>query len=155
MNVPPICLTGTRWLIVPLAGLVVLGAEPMSATAQEEADCEDWAVPARRARAENPIEEADADLEEARDLFLEECSDCHGETGQNDGRGAEEADMTCAPLLTDSELLERTDGELFWKIREGRESMPNTLDTLRDQDRWLLVHYLRSLVSNETSPPLN
>jgi len=30
--------------------------------------------------------------------------------------------------------------------------MPNTLDTLRDQDRWLLVHYLRSLLAGETPP---
>ena len=152
MNTLRPCLSGTRWMALPLTALAVLLAEPMLATAQDVADCEEWTVPARRARAENPIEAADADLEEAQELFLDECSECHGETGQNDGPGAADADMTCALLLRDSELLEQTDGELFWKIREGRESMPNTLDTLRDQDRWLLVHYLRSLVAGETPP---
>jgi len=152
MNTSRPCLNGTRWMIVPLAALVVFLAEPMPASAQDVADCEEWTVPARRARAENPIDAGDADLEEAMDLFLDECSECHGETGQNDGPGAADADMTCAPLLTDPVLLERTDGELFWKIREGLESMPNTLDTLRDQDRWLLVHYLRSLLAGETPP---
>jgi mono/diheme cytochrome c family protein len=128
-----------------LAGLAVLMAGPTPATAQS-ATCDAWTVPDRRARAANPISADEADLERGREIFRRECASCHGETGRNDGPDAETTDMSCARPLTDPALLERTDGELFWMIREGRDSMPNTLDVLRDQDRWLLVRYVRTLV---------
>jgi mono/diheme cytochrome c family protein len=138
-----------RWLCATsLAALVLILAVPLPAAAQVAAsDCERWTVPERRARAANPIPADRADLTRAREIYVRECASCHGETGKNDGTETQNTDMSCARLLTDPELLTLTDGELFWKVREGRESMPNTLDVLRDQDRWLLVHYLRSLVA--------
>jgi mono/diheme cytochrome c family protein len=133
------------WLFVSLAtvALVVAGA---GEAAGQTAACTEWTVPERRVRAANPLSLEQTDLRRAREIFLRECSSCHGETGQNDGPDTSKTDMTCAPPLSDPALLARSDGELFWKIREGRESMPNTRDVLRDQDRWVLVNYLRTLM---------
>ena len=37
-----------------------------------------------------------------------------------------------------------TDGELFWKITNGRGPMPSRKH-LPETDRWSVVHYIRSL----------
>jgi hypothetical protein len=42
----------------------------------------------------------------------------------------------------------QTDGELFWKISEGRGAMP-TWKSLPEKDRWSLVRYIGSLATKE------
>jgi mono/diheme cytochrome c family protein len=145
--------TPRRVPIGRLAVLVLALAAPLPAAAQAAAACEAWTVPERRARATNPIPADRADLARAREIYRRECASCHGDTGQNDGSESATTDMSCARRLTDPALSSLSEGELFWKIREGRESMPNTVDVLRDQDRWLLVHYIRSLMARTARSP--
>ena len=40
-----------------------------------------------------------------------------------------------------------TDGEIFWKISEGRAPMPGFKKQLSEEDRWQLVHYLRAFAA--------
>ena len=37
-----------------------------------------------------------------------------------------------------------TDGEIFWKITEGRRPMPGFKNQLSDEQRWQLVNLLRT-----------
>jgi mono/diheme cytochrome c family protein len=43
-------------------------------------------------------------------------------------------------------MKKATDGELFWKITEGRPPMPSYEHQLSETQRWQLVNYLRELV---------
>ena len=43
-----------------------------------------------------------------------------------------------------AKLAKETDGELFWKISNGRGPMP-PWKHLPDQERWELVNYIRTL----------
>ena len=45
---------------------------------------------------------------------------------------------------TSAKLAKETDGELFWKISNGRGPMP-PWKHLPDQERWELVNYIRTL----------
>ena len=45
---------------------------------------------------------------------------------------------------TSSKVAAETDGELFWKISNGRGAMPPWKHLPEDQ-RWSLVNYIRSL----------
>ena len=38
-----------------------------------------------------------------------------------------------------------TDGEIFWKLTVGRNRMPPFDKTLSEEERWAIVHYVRSL----------
>lgn len=144
--------TGNRWWCVggalgtPLLALVLVLASPAPAAGQSP-DCEDWTAPERRARRENPVSVNEKVLARGKELYLRECASCHGATGQNDGAGSKDTDMSCSVKHTDAALLARSDGELFWLIAEGRGSMPNTKDVMRDEERWMLVHYLRALAA--------
>jgi len=37
-----------------------------------------------------------------------------------------------------------TDGELFWKITAGRKPMPSFETKLSEDERWMLVDYIRT-----------
>ena len=44
------------------------------------------------------------------------------------------------------EFQSQTDGELFYKTTEGRDEMPSFKKTIKDdEDRWLIVNYMRTL----------
>jgi mono/diheme cytochrome c family protein len=44
-----------------------------------------------------------------------------------------------------------TDGEIFWKISNGRGPMP-AWGQIPEKDRWGLVDYIRTLAVNKPAP---
>ena len=72
------------------------------------------------------------------------CVSCHGAGGKGDGPAAaalnpKPADWTSAKVQSES------DGELFWKISNGRGPMP-PWKHLSEKDRWDLIAHVRSLM---------
>jgi mono/diheme cytochrome c family protein len=45
-------------------------------------------------------------------------------------------------------VQDQADGELFWKISEGRGAMVGWKLIISEEDRWHLVNYIRTLKSN-------
>jgi mono/diheme cytochrome c family protein len=136
-------MTGGRWLSLLIVGtaLVVADAAPLAAQARDAAP---WVAPARRAQRANPLDATPQIIAQGRELYMLECASCHGATGNNDGEKApRELKGTRKPA--DPSLREETDGALFWKIGEGRGSMPSTWDVLSDRERWAIVIFLRTL----------
>ena len=69
---------------------------------------------------------------------------CHGAAGKGDGPGG--AALEKRP--TDFGARVRagaTDGELFWKISEGRSPMLSWKGSLTETQRWELVDYIKTL----------
>jgi len=89
-----------------------------------------------RARANPYAGRADA-IAAGRNLFLNNCAECHGENAQ--GKGGR-------PNLTSARLRIATDGEVAWLIKNGNlyKGMPSW-GGLPEQERWQIVAYLRSL----------
>lgn len=127
-----------------LALAALLTAVP-SAPAQERGE---WVVPERRARRVNPVPPSAEAAARGREIYRKECASCHGNTGRGDGPKAAELDTKIGDLAS-TRTQAQTDGSLFWKITEGRGDMPNTRTTLTDEQRWMLVHYLRTLALKE------
>lgn len=113
----------------------------MSAAAGESP----WRAPAEERARENPVAKAEGVREGERTYDLN-CRLCHGPAGKGDGPGA--AALHPKPRdLTDTTVQGQTDGELFWKISEGRGAMPPWLQ-LPENVRWSLVHYLRAIANS-------
>ncbi len=106
----------------------------------------EWKAPASVQATKNPVDKATGvRLGEA--LFRENCVICHGKAGKGDGEAA--AAMKPRPRsLVNKAVQAQTDGELFWKISEGREAMPGW-KSISEKDRWSLVHYLRALAQKK------
>jgi len=108
------------------------------------ADEREWKAPLREARRRNPVTANEQSLDAGKRAYTKECLSCHGKTGKGDGPGA--ADLKLPPSdLSDSSLWTQSDGELFWKITEGRKPMPTFAKLLSDDQRWHVVNYIRTL----------
>jgi len=104
---------------------------------------EGWKAPAEVARLSAPVANDSKNIAAGRALYLDRCADCHGKNGKGHGPGA--ADLEKSPTnFTDGKCLQQSDGELFWKISEGRRPMPSYRKKLSDEERWKLVFYLRT-----------
>ena len=103
-----------------------------------------WVVPEEYKNLKNPLSVSQSNLHAARDIYFDECVQCHGERGQGDGPQA----RSHYPLpadLTDPKLLRNvTDGEVFYEISQGRRPMPSFKNRLTQNQRWQLVLLVRS-----------
>lgn len=120
-------------------------------TVPAAAHAKKWLAPAAaRARA-NPVASSPEVVARGRALYTEHCESCHGPKGRGDGPDAKPGHD--APHdLSDAALQARlTDGEMLWKLSEGRSDgghvvMPGfSEDIPSEHDRWSVVHYVRSL----------
>jgi mono/diheme cytochrome c family protein len=146
-------MTRLSWMTLGIAALALITVDAAPLVAQAGA-AKPWVAPARRAQRANPLEATPQIIAQGRALYMRECAACHGATGNNDGETApRELRGTRKPA--DPSLRAETDGALFWKIGEGRSSMPSTWDVLSDRDRWAIVIFLRTLApeSGAATPP--
>ena len=107
---------------------------------------ESWPAPAEAKKLKNPVAPTPDNLATARGIWMDKCANCHGDKGAGDGPEAMMYDPA-PPALNDAHMMgEMTDGEIFWKIGEGRKPMPSFKKQLTDEQRWQVVNFLRTLV---------
>ncbi|MBI3825362.1 MAG: cytochrome c [Candidatus Rokubacteria bacterium] len=107
----------------------------------------DWKAPADAKATKNPLADKKTDkalLAEAKKLVETNCVTCHGADGKGTGPAASALPPPKPADWTSAKVKAETDGELFWKIANGRGAMP-PWKHLPDNDRWKLVDYIRSL----------
>ena len=126
-----------RSLIAGFAGLSLVAAGAAGVWAQGE-----WKAPASEKGKPNP-EKGPAAVAAGKKSAETNCITCHGPGGKGDGVAA--AALTPKPAdWTSSRVQSETDGELFWKISNGRGAMP-PWKHLPDKERWSLIAFIRSL----------
>ena len=114
---------------------LVAGAALTSAWAQGE-----WKAPADAKATKNPVK----GVGNAKKNIETNCVTCHGAGGKGDGAAAAALPPPKPADWTSSKVAAETDGELFWKISNGRGAMP-PWKHLPDKDRWEIVNYIRTL----------
>lgn len=103
-----------------------------------------WTVPAKYKKMENTASFDGEGKSVARQLYSKHCKSCHGKTGLGDGPKAKELDTPSGDFSMD-DFQSQTDGELFYKTTFGRDDMPAYDKKISsDEDRWLIVHYMRT-----------
>lgn len=104
-----------------------------------------WPVPEEAKQLRNPLQASPMALQSAKTVYMEKCANCHGDTGKGDGRDAARYDPTPADFTDAKRMNAVTDGELFYKISEGKKPMPVFKTKLSEDQRWELVLLIRSL----------
>lgn len=103
-----------------------------------------WVVPEKYVNMKNPID-ASVDKAIGKSLYSQHCKSCHGKEGYGDGSKAKDVEGDLGDFSS-AEYQAQTDGELFYKSSFGREDMPEyTKKMPDDEDRWLIVNYMRTL----------
>ena len=105
---------------------------------------EKWEVPKKYQTMENEYAGEDEDGI-GSELYAQHCKSCHGKEGYGDGTKAKELETEMRDLSTE-EVQGQTDGALYYKSFIGRDEMPNFEKKVKDdEDRWMVINYLRSL----------
>lgn len=122
--------------------LTILLLTSLSTFAQE------WKVPEiKKAKTAN-FKFNDETVKTGEDLFKANCMSCHGTPGMNNF-----AAMTPPPGDPATEKFQvQTDGELFYKITNGRALMPSFKSILSDKERWNIISYFRSFNKSYIQP---
>jgi mono/diheme cytochrome c family protein len=123
-------------LMILCSGFVVV------AMAQKPAK---WVAPANYKTMKNPSAGNAESVNTGKDLYAKHCKSCHGKDGLGDGPKASSLDVSCGDF-TSAAFQSQSDGEIFYKITQGKDKMPAYAKTLpEDADRWALVNYIRKM----------
>ncbi len=123
-------------LLVTVGGISILFASPPTD--------KEWIAPAIAKDNVNPLKGNAGATQDGKKLFLQICAVCHGEKGKGDGIGG--AALNPKPRnFTQEKTQNQTDGELFWKLSEGRSPMASYKAILTTNQRWQLVNFIRTL----------
>jgi mono/diheme cytochrome c family protein len=108
------------------------------------AESSDWRAPPAAANRPNPVPVNAYTLGLGQKLYVGNCLTCHGPNGNGDGPGAAALEKKPANLGARIRETGEKDGELFWKISEGRAPMITWKTQLTETQRWELVNYIRA-----------
>ena len=111
-----------------------------------------WIVPAEYKALKNPVTPSESNLNAARQIYEDECAQCHGDRGKGDGPEARSHYPLPADLTDPKRLANVADGEIFYQISEGRRPMPSFKGRLSEDQRWQLVLLVRSFSEPAPSP---
>lgn len=120
----------------------VAAATGLLAFAVVLAAAEEWKAPARAAARKNPVPADAASIGRGKAVYASQCASCHGNSGKGDGPAAKSLEKSPGDL---TKLRGQSNGELFWKITEGKKPMASYATTLSEQQRWDVVNYLHAL----------
>jgi mono/diheme cytochrome c family protein len=99
-----------------------------------------WVAPADAKAMKNPVK----GIGNAKKSVETNCVSCHGPGGKGDGPAAAALPPPKPANWTSAAVQKETDGELFWKMSNGRGAMP-PWKHLPEQERWEIVNYIRTL----------
>jgi mono/diheme cytochrome c family protein len=93
-------------------------------------------------------------LDQGKAIFTRECMVCHGDAGR--GQGPYRAELQPGPPdFGDGGYGDYTDADYFWRISEGVpwSAMPAWKLQYSEEDRWKVVHYIRTMFTQTEAPP--
>ena len=121
--------------VAAVAATLVAGAAMTAAWAQGE-----WKAPADAKGTKNPVK----GVGNAKKNIETNCVTCHGPNGKGDGPAAAALPAPKPANWTSEAVQKETDGEIFWKMSNGRGAMP-PWKHLPEKDRWEIINYIRTL----------
>ena len=99
-----------------------------------------WVAPADAKAMKNPVK----GVGNAKKTIETNCVSCHGASGKGDGPAAAALPPPKPANWTAAAVQSQSDGEIFWKMSNGRGAMP-PWKHLPEQERWEIVNYIRTL----------
>lgn len=111
-----------------------------------DAQSSDWKAPPSAKELRNPVKNNSSATAGGKVLYSQICEVCHGRKGKGDGLAG--MALNPRPANLTKEIVQRqSDGEIFWKLTEGRAPMASYKDVLTEKQRWELVNFIRELGS--------
>ena len=105
-----------------------------------------WQAPAEARSLVSTVKNDPDAAKKGQYYYNQRCVDCHGQRGF--GNGFMSGTFKPKPTNLASRVVQaNSDGELFWKITNGRSPMPANRIRFTDEQRWYIVAFLRTFKS--------
>ena len=127
----------TAIIIVALSMIVFVGYNIFN---QQSA----WTAPPAANQKSNSVTADVTNNLAGKNLYVKECSSCHGKYGKGDGPAAAALGKPVGDLSS-AKSQAQTDGSYSWKIQTGKPPMPAFQKRLNETQTWQLVNYMRTL----------
>jgi mono/diheme cytochrome c family protein len=122
----------------------ILSQQPgASATAQKSSPYA--SIPVEAAKEQNPVKSSSESIARAKKWWNLDCVMCHGASGDGKGDIAKDMKLNVADFTNANTLKDRTDGEIYYIIKNGHNDMPAEGPRIKTEEGWDLVNYVRSL----------
>ncbi len=132
-------------IAIAIFGTLVTGFITMSFIKIQQDDRKPWVVPDASKKVKNPVKSDAESMAAGKTTYNKHCKSCHGTKGMGDGPKSKELKTPCGDFTT-KEFQDQTDGEIFYKAKEGREDMPSFKKKITDDEEiWQVVNFVRSL----------
>lgn len=108
---------------------------------------EPWKAPAQADTLKSPFPFTPQVVREGEKLYNTLCISCHGGSGLGDGQPGR---FKIEPAnFHSTHVTEQNDGALFWKLSNGRGTMPAYSAALSNEKRWQLIAYIRQFAKQD------
>ena len=101
-------------------------------------------IPPEAVHMVNPVKPTALGLAHARKMYGYDCEMCHGANGNGKGELAVQLKMDLKDWTDPAALQGRTDGELFYIIKNGQGQMPSEGERAKPDDLWTMVAMVRA-----------
>jgi cytochrome c len=107
------------------------------------------AIPVEAARQQNPVKPSAESTARAKKWWTLDCEMCHGKSCDGKGETAKEMKLTMLDFTNPDTLKDRTDGELFYIIKNGHNDMPAEGPRVKTEEAWDLVNHVRAFAKKK------
>jgi mono/diheme cytochrome c family protein len=131
-------------LLTVFAIIILIGFAVMSSFQRTAPQQSTWHAPKYADTLKNPLKNNAAAAKSGEIVYGKMCAVCHGDKGKGDGIAG--ANLAKKPAdHTSTQVQSLSDGALFWMISNGNAPMPGYSSSLKVNERWQLVNYIREL----------
>lgn len=124
--------------------LLFMALLPQTPSSTDTAANAPLVIPASAAAMPNPVKSTPESLAFSKKMYGYDCAMCHGAKGDGKGEMVESMKLSMKDLSNPATLSARTDGELFWVIKNGFGQMPGEAGRQTDAQIWSMVYYVRN-----------
>jgi mono/diheme cytochrome c family protein len=138
--------------LFPILLLLPVGLFSLAKQTQKPAEkppAAEFTIPPEAVKQPNPVKPSPASVAQGKKIYGYDCALCHGADGDGKGDVAADMKLKLADFRDPAALKDRTDGELFYIIKNGKGEMTPEGDRVKTDNLWNLVNFIRSLAKKE------
>jgi len=143
-------IAGLSVVLLLLAAALVadtFARDQQDATSQAEVEVPE-PIPEEAKRIKNPTTPTAESIENGKMWFSSQCTMCHGKNGDGTGDLVERLQLPMPDFTDAAQQRQWTDGEMFYVLTHGHGRMPDQKDRFKDEIKWNLVNYIRTLAKS-------
>ena len=91
------------------------------------------------------VEPTSENISKGEAIYKKHCQTCHGTTGLGDGPAGQRMNPKPSNFQDKEKMAAGTDEDLLKQITKGKAPMPPFERKLKENERWMVLHYIRTL----------